>query len=230
MKKLLYSQVLAGVKEKILNGQYEIGSMIPTELELESEYEVSKVTVRRAIEILVQEGYLVKKSGKGTRVLSNRVFNKLSKAVSFTSILEEEGYNVKKEIVNVSIIEEKSVANEVLRVQGKLICLERIYLLNEEPYALFKHFVPYSDNYEILKDSKSSLYSWLQSNGHEIKDISDKMSVCISDKRIKSNLGNDVSEVLKRERHSYNEEDQCIEYSVAHYDTKKRPYEIKYKV
>lgn len=230
MKKLLYESVLVEVKKRILDGTYPLEALIPTELELESEFDVSKVTVRRAIEILVQEGYLEKKSGKGTLVISNRVFNKLSKAVSFTSILEDEGYDVKKRIVGISVLVEDELDFSVLGYQGKIICLERIYLLNDEPYALFKHYFPYKKDYHLLEDESSSLYGWLSMHDYIIDDISDKFSVCFSDDRIRTNLGQDLEAVLKRDRRSYNRDGKCIEYSTAHYDVSMRAYEIQYNV
>lgn len=230
MKKLLYAGVLDEVKKRILDGTYIIDEMIPTETELEKEFEVSKVTVRRAIEILVQEGYLEKKSGKGTRVISNRVFNKLSKAVSFTSILEDEGYDVHKKIVGISVVSEDVLDFAVTGFRGKLICLERIYLLNGEPYALFKHYVPYQEDYLSLEDETASLYGWLNVHDYVIDEISDKFSVCFSDDRIRENLGQDLDAVLKRDRRSYNHEGKCIEFSTAHYDVSKRAYEIQYNV
>ncbi|WZU00109.1 GntR family transcriptional regulator [Erysipelothrix sp. D19-032] len=89
-KKLLYLEVAQQIKKDILSGRYPVGSYIPTERELEEMFVVSKITVRNAVEILSNEGYLEKKSGKGTTVLSNRLFNRLSKANSFSSILEKQ--------------------------------------------------------------------------------------------------------------------------------------------
>ena len=43
---------------------------MPTEIELASQFEVSRVTIRRALDILVQDGYLERKQGSGYRVLT----------------------------------------------------------------------------------------------------------------------------------------------------------------
>ena len=79
----LYIQVVDILKQKILNNEYKIDENIPTERELEQEFGVSKITIRKAIEILESEGYVEKKSGKGTKVISNSLFNKLSKQSLF---------------------------------------------------------------------------------------------------------------------------------------------------
>lgn len=88
-QELLYQNVATQIKQDILKGVYPIGSLLPTEVQLEAMFDVSKVTVRKAVQILSDEGYVVKKSGKGKRVISNRLFNKLSKAVSYSTIFRE---------------------------------------------------------------------------------------------------------------------------------------------
>lgn len=65
---LLYLQVEAELKQKMLSGVYAVGERIPTEPELCKEYGVSRITVRRAVQDLVDEGLLTKVRGRGTFV------------------------------------------------------------------------------------------------------------------------------------------------------------------
>ena len=62
----LYQQVIDIIKNEINSGAYKAGARIPNEFELAESYKVGRVTVRRAIEELVQQGYLTKRQGKGT--------------------------------------------------------------------------------------------------------------------------------------------------------------------
>ena len=64
-KEPLYITVMNIIKDRIIDGTYEIGQLIPTETEFEEEFKVSKITIRKAIELLEHEGYVLKKSGKG---------------------------------------------------------------------------------------------------------------------------------------------------------------------
>ena len=54
----LYQQVIDIIKNEINSGAYKAGARIPNEFELAESYKVGRVTVRRAIEELVQQGYL----------------------------------------------------------------------------------------------------------------------------------------------------------------------------
>ena len=65
----LYEQLKNAIKENIQSGKYPAGFKIPNEEELCIQYSVSRITVRRSVKDLCDEGYLVKKQGKGTFVL-----------------------------------------------------------------------------------------------------------------------------------------------------------------
>ena len=56
--KALYSRAKEDLESKITNGVYKQGDFIPCEQELESYYRVSRTTVRKAITMLVGEGFL----------------------------------------------------------------------------------------------------------------------------------------------------------------------------
>ena len=64
----LYHQLKQRIAADIERGTYPVGSRIPPEHELEKLYEVSRVTVRRALAELTTEGLLERKQGKGTFV------------------------------------------------------------------------------------------------------------------------------------------------------------------
>lgn len=73
----LYQQVIDIIKNEINSGAYKAGARIPNEFELAENYKVGRVTVRRAIEELVQQGYLTKRQGKGTFVNAPKLKRKI---------------------------------------------------------------------------------------------------------------------------------------------------------
>ena len=70
----LYMTVLEILKERIITGEYGLHTFMPTENELEKEFDVSKITIRKAIGMLENEGFVSKKSGSGTKVISNGLY------------------------------------------------------------------------------------------------------------------------------------------------------------
>ena len=65
---LLYAQIEHNLRQRIISGDLSIGEKIPTEIELCEKYSVSRITVRRAIQNLVDEGILYRLRGRGTFV------------------------------------------------------------------------------------------------------------------------------------------------------------------
>ncbi len=65
---LLYSQVETGLRQQIISGALGVGDKLPTEFELCELYDVSRITVRRAVQNLVDEGLVYRLRGRGTFV------------------------------------------------------------------------------------------------------------------------------------------------------------------
>ena len=62
------AQLAEALQGSIIQGHYPVGEAIPSERLLMEEFEVSRTTVRRAIEILVDSGLLTRRAGAGTFV------------------------------------------------------------------------------------------------------------------------------------------------------------------
>lgn len=66
---VLYKKILDDLLEGIRLGKYPAGSRLPSEMKLAEQYNVSRITSKKAVEILADRGYVMRKPGKGTFVL-----------------------------------------------------------------------------------------------------------------------------------------------------------------
>lgn len=66
-----YLRVYNGVKSAILAGEYSVGERLPTEGQLQAAYDVSRITVKKAMEMLSEDGLIERYPGKGTFVLQH---------------------------------------------------------------------------------------------------------------------------------------------------------------
>ena len=99
------------LKSKILSGEIRPGAKLPSENELAQEYEISRHTVRKALAILVTDGYITTKHGKGTFCSDRMAHRKNSKNIAVVTtyisdyifprliqgmdrILTEQGYSI----------------------------------------------------------------------------------------------------------------------------------------
>lgn len=227
----LYLQIKQILKDRILHGVYPLGSNIPSEPLLEREFAVSKITVRGAIQELVQEGYLEKGSGKGTKVIRNKAASKLSKWKHFTEILVESGHRIKKKWLRAETVRTMP-GTEPHRLFGETcLKLERLYYLDDAPYIYYEHFLS-SDLEEGLTLSDlndQSLYELLEEQGLSLDNLRDEFGVAAASREIAEILGvPEGAPLLKRSRYSRDEQGNIIEYSVGYFNTELQNYIVNY--
>lgn len=80
----VYIQIHNQLRENIEGGKWQVGEKIPAERELAAEFGVSRMTLRQAIQTLVDEGVLERRVGSGTFVASRKVQEKMAGVTSFT--------------------------------------------------------------------------------------------------------------------------------------------------
>lgn len=72
MKALLYEQVYQALKRDIVAGKYKVGDRVPSERELTEAFRVSRITSKKALEKLVEDGTVYRQRGKGTFVANDQ--------------------------------------------------------------------------------------------------------------------------------------------------------------
>ena len=68
----LYEQIYEEIREKIEERGYRVGDRLPSEKELSEQYHVSRITSKKAVELLAEEGLVTRIPGKGTFVIERR--------------------------------------------------------------------------------------------------------------------------------------------------------------
>lgn len=98
--KPLYTQVSDYVMEKITSGEWPVGHMLPTEMELCTQFGMSRPSVRTALLSLVNEGYLVRVKGRGTFVTKpQRVEESTVFIESFAAEMLKRGMEIETEVL-----------------------------------------------------------------------------------------------------------------------------------
>ncbi|MET0246092.1 MAG: GntR family transcriptional regulator [Sphingomonas sp.] len=87
----LYLQLQRGLRNAIENRVVQADAAIPTERELAEEFDISRITVRKAVDGLVSEGLLSRRRGAGTFVVAPRVEKNFSRLTSFSEDMVSRG-------------------------------------------------------------------------------------------------------------------------------------------
>ncbi|WP_394139929.1 GntR family transcriptional regulator [Cytobacillus oceanisediminis] len=137
----LYRQVEKILEEKIISGQWEIGSQLPTEQELSALFDVSTITIKRAVIELVNKGYLFRQRGKGTFVSGAAKEQDLNSIISLTTNSDQEHPH---ELISFTYEAAGEEIGEKLRLdpENVVIKIERLKIENNDPIALEYTYLP----------------------------------------------------------------------------------------
>lgn len=158
-KKPLYIQVKDTILEQIKSGNLKKGDQLLSESQFQKEFNVSRVTVRKAIDELVQEGYLVRLHGKGTYVKNQNL--DLQKSLSLTQICREQGKDLHSTVVLKGIIATPKEFSELFTTPN-VIRIARSRKIDGVMIMLETTYFPPALNFLLESDLEGSLYEVLQ--------------------------------------------------------------------
>jgi len=163
----LFEQVKEDIASKIKSGLYQAGTKIPTEQDLIHEYQVSRITIRRAIDDLCKLGLLIKRQGKGTFVQEKRIFRKIEHNTSFSDSCRANGMTPsalvkKKEILTPG---SKAIPSHPGLENDSVIYIQRVRCADDIPIMLENNYYPCSRYPFLLTEPlDGSLYDILKQN------------------------------------------------------------------
>lgn len=176
----VYIQIHNQLRSNIENGKWHVGQKIPAERELATEFGVSRMTLRQAIQALVDEGVLERRVGSGTFVANRKVQEKMSGVTSFTELMQAIGKVPSSKTISyhLTIPSESEAEKLKLKSGERVLRMERVrygskvpicYEVATIPAALIKNFSKdevTSSFYRTLEE-KANLYP-----GHAVQNVS----------------------------------------------------------
>lgn len=167
----LYHQLMQRITADIERGTYPVGSRIPPEHELEQLYQVSRVTVRRALAELTSEGLLERKQGKGTFVSMPQGSLQLKSLHSFHDSCRMNKVKPSTDVIYVKETVANSIDAEELNLSSGSRVLETLRVRRADNVPVVLERNRFSMAYAYLQDLDltGSLYSLLREYGVEPK-------------------------------------------------------------
>ena len=136
---LKYKQVVHFLEEEINSGRIKIGDQIPTEYELCEKFKMGRMTVNKAVNVLVQNGIVRRTAGKGSFVV-RKVSKSISTMRSFTRDMEKVGMKAGSKLLSFSLMKASSVPTVAAELHvdndAELIYFERLRFGDDIPIAL----------------------------------------------------------------------------------------------
>lgn len=180
----LYFQLAENITEKIDQGIWQIGDCIPSERELSAMYNMSRITVRRAIDELEKMGKLEKVQGKGTFVRNQAYVQSLNSVYSFSAEMEKQGKISSTLLIDRQVIQANhSIAKELQIEAGQaVIYLERLRCGPQQEPLMYEKTYFDASKYGFVMDidlDNKPLYKTLeQEYGIQIDRALERFKAC----------------------------------------------------
>jgi len=220
----LYKQLYYQLRQAIEEGEFEVGRKLRSERQLAADYGISRLTARRAFDILRQEGYVRAYQGKGCYVAHSTSHIYDGAAVEgFNAATIRRGMTPTSRVLSCSVVPANSEVAGHMHIERHktTVRIRRLRLCNDIPVALDTAYLPYPLCEPLLDIDleKQSLYRSLEMQLH--------IRLAYAKQTIRFTLGKDTdlsllglrapAAVLQLQRETYDSQGQVIEFLDAVY-------------
>ena len=185
--------VYLALREQIMSGRLSYGDKLPTEQRIAESHGVSRVTVRRALSVLVDAGLIKRRAGSGTTVSAQDVQQRT--AMNFNTLMPqliEMGKKTTARLLSFSYKRSPDYVTRAMRWKtSQLIQVAtRVRLIDEIPFSHLTTYVPakVAENYSENDLSTQPLFSLLERSGIRITNAHQTVSATLADPEIASSI------------------------------------------
>lgn len=222
-QKPMYRQIKEIYRDRILRKELKRGDKIESELEIQKEYGVSRITARQAILDLEKEGMVKRGRGKGTFVIwQDGIEEELNHIRSFTKEMEELGRKPGTEWVT---IQQETMKPEFAKAfdvkpDEEMYCIRRVRTADDVKVVYFVSYFPL--RFQLPTDPQQlpeSIYEVLDERGIGIPDhVEEKVRAILPDEEVAKALNiQQTQPVLLRQRISYDKNNDIMEFTHCYY-------------
>lgn len=180
---LLHNEIYTDLVQRIKTGNWKPGDCLPTEIELQRMYGVSRTPVRQAMEQLRHQGFIVRQAGRGTYVASpgDRASNAWRHLTGFAPHYVESFNQVSAVLLEMQTKTAPGEAVDHLQISEsqQVLSLERLRLVGGEPVAYLNHYLaPAVESVKPLILEQPSFHSmavFLQQLGFYVSEVKEQI-------------------------------------------------------
>ncbi|MGT2755002.1 GntR family transcriptional regulator [Streptococcus ovis] len=209
------------IKDEIDKGIWKIGQRLPSERDLADTFQVSRMTLRQAITLLVEEGVLTRKVGSGTYVASTRVQEKMRGTTSFTEIIQLQGKTPSSKLLSYirTHPNEQECKQLNLKQIDTIIRMERVRYADDVPVVYEVASIPANLIENVRKEEVTNhFFKTLTDNGYEIGKSQQTIYARLASEKVAKHLQITKNEaILALRQVSYLTDGRPFEYVNSQY-------------
>lgn len=216
---MIYKSIADRLRIQLNSADYNIGSPLPSEVRLAEEFGVSRMTIRKAIDLLVNSGLVVRRHGSGTYVVKKDVHQETMNLTGLVEVMREQGKEVVSEVLEFNVMPAPPAIASQLRIKID----EQIYYSRRVRYVDGKSLMV-EDSYMPVKLFRNLSIAHLEGSKFSFIEDECQIIVCgnyenltpvLADKKIAMLLNIDeLTPILRISSLSYNDSGDYVNYSV----------------
>lgn len=232
--KPLHIQAEEIIRKLIEEDDYKNGKLLPSETEMSEQLNISRNTLRQAINKLVMEGLLIRKKGVGTKVAKKGIVGGIKNWLSFSQEMKMLGIEIRNFELHIS---RKKLTEEIANFFNttpysdteRCIVLERVRGNKEYPFVYFISYFNPAIPMTGDEDFTRPLYELLETQYNiVVKTSKEEISARLAGEFIAEKLEINASDpILIRKRFVYDVNDMPIEYNIGYYRADSFTYTIE---
>jgi len=161
-----HEQISNWIRKQIETGAYEIDEKLPSENEFADRFEVSRVTVRRALQTIESEGRIYRRQGLGSFVKDNRPRQSMVRLTDFVEDMKRAGMEASSSVIQFKPVPAPKHIAPILKIESgdTLVRLDRLRLGDDQPIAFDCTWLPmfYGQLIENLDLETDTIYRILE--------------------------------------------------------------------
>ncbi|MBE7381796.1 MAG: phosphonate metabolism transcriptional regulator PhnF [Leptolyngbya sp. SIO1E4] len=140
----LYIQIASELRQNIAEAVFKIGDRLPTETELSARFGVNRHTLRRAMEVLRQEGIVGVERGRGTFVMATPIAVPIGKRVRFNEALKAQSLKPQRQVLRIVDLKADAQLSQSLdsAIGEPALLFERLSLVDDIPISVASSYFP----------------------------------------------------------------------------------------
>ena len=173
----MYRQIADTIREKIRDGEYKVGETLPTEAQLRNEFSVSRVTIRQALKLLIENEELESVQGSGTYVKENKVNYDIYQQSTFNEKWAHLGVSTHSNVIVFEIAQPNIAMAEQLNISesDRVFHVKRVRCIEEHPITVEETWMPlhlFPDlTFKVMEKSK---YDFIENTKGMVIDRSEQ--------------------------------------------------------
>src|SRR5271156_2610918 len=219
----LYSHVEAVLASEMTDGYLKVGDQLPTEDSLIARFEVSRITVRRAIQNLVSRGLVEIRRGKGTFVTAPKITQELTELTGFVEDMHALGRKPAARVIGKDIVTANmTVAGQLALTKGaRVVRIRRLRLADGIPLSFDETYLPLELGKKIMDNNLKTepIFSLLERKYDvPLVEAEYKLEAVIAEAEVAAALRvKPGSPIFLIERTSYSTDGRPVDYEKLYY-------------